>query len=588
MRRFIENLSEGIIISKNDRIRYINSSGLRELEYEIGEIENICLSDIFIEDKKNNKTLIKNKKGNLLYCETKEVDEVFEGELSKMVNFTVKGEQVSESITKPIELERKFKRFYKELKELYLKCDKDIKVYNSNIVMNNIKGNIIELLDSLDSIFRDGIYINAKTSEDINYFDNIALLLKNAMTTNKVTELEDILNKSMEELNGFLSISDDIMTVTDIRSKIIKINDSASKILGWNKEELLQKSWVDMIYPDDLEMSFKFLEDAIKDKEFSKSFVNRYITKSGEMIWLKWNIKYGEDKETIFAVAKDITESTHLKEDSTKYEEALNIETLKNEFFSNISHEFKTPLNIILSAIQVVDLGIENEKIVISSDGGFQNYKRLVRQNAYRLLGLINNLIDVTKIDSKNFVLNLENKNIVYLIEDIVTSIIQYSTTKGILIEFDTDSEEVMLACDKEAMDRIILNLISNAIKYTKEEGEIKVKIVTEEKQVIVSVEDNGIGIPEEKLDNIFGRYVQVDNSITRSSGGSGIGLSLVKNLVEIHGGEVRVKSKVGVGTKFEFTLPIRTIDYDDNKIEESDDIVKRYSVDISEIYSYK
>ncbi len=454
--------------------------------------------------------------------------------------------------------------------------------------MDNINSNIIELLDSLDDIFRSGIYNNVKKSEQISYFDNVALLLKNTINTNTIKTLEEKLNKSREELRGFLLLSNDIVTITNSTSKIININDRASKVLGWTKEELLEKSWIDIIHPDDIEKGYHFLKKAIESKNMTQSFANRYITKSGEVVWLQWNTTYAKDKERIIAVAKNITESVSLKENNTKYEEALNIETLKNEFFSNVSHEFKTPLNIILSAIQVIDLGIENEKIVVSVDGGFQNYKRLVRQNAYRLLNLINNLIDSSKIDLDNFILHLENKNIVYLIEDIVTSVVEYTATKDITIEFDTDNEEIILACDKEVIDRIMLNLISNAVKYTDQNGKIKVKITTKDKYVVVAVEDSGIGIPEENLDKIFMRYIQVDNSITRNSGGSGIGLSIVKNLVEMHGGELRVESKVGIGSKFEFTLPRKEVVYVDNNeaIQKDDSVVKRYSVDISEIYA--
>ena len=231
-----------------------------------------------------------------------------------------------------------------------------------------------------------------------------------------------------------------------------------------------------------------------------------------------------------------------------KAEEASN---LKAHFISNISHELKTPINVILCAIQLIELknlknNHDNEKKNIS----------IVKDNCYRLIRLISNIIDIEKAELNDLKLNLENNNIVTLTEDIVMSVIPYAEKKNLNLIFDTDEEEVLIDIDAIKIERVILNLLSNSIKFSKENGYIGVKISSLDKYVSIVVEDNGLGIAKEELTNIFERFRQVDNSLTRKNEGSGIGLSIVKSLVELHGGEITVQSELNKGTRFIVKLP--------------------------------
>lgn len=231
-----------------------------------------------------------------------------------------------------------------------------------------------------------------------------------------------------------------------------------------------------------------------------------------------------------------------------KAEEASN---LKAHFISNISHELKTPINVILCAIQLIELknlknNHDNEKKNIS----------IVKDNCYRLIRLISNIIDIEKAELNDLKLNLENNNIVTLTEDIVMSVIPYAEKKNLNLIFDTDEEEVMIDIDAIKIERVILNLLSNSMKFSKENGYIGVKISSLDKYVSIVVEDNGLGIAKEELTNIFERFRQVDNSLTRKNEGSGIGLSIVKSLVELHGGEITVQSELNKGTRFIVKLP--------------------------------
>ncbi|MEK6266880.1 MAG: HAMP domain-containing histidine kinase, partial [Clostridium sp.] len=150
--------------------------------------------------------------------------------------------------------------------------------------------------------------------------------------------------------------------------------------------------------------------------------------------------------------------------------------------------------------------------------------------------------------------------DIVVIVEDIVMSVTNFTDVKGINIIFDTDMEEYIIACDPEAIDRIVLNLISNAIKFSEVGDEIFVTIKDKNEFVEISVKDNGIGIEDKNLDMIFERFNQVDKSLSKNSEGTGIGLSLVKSIAELHGGSINVESEFGKGSKFTVKLPSRKI----------------------------
>jgi signal transduction histidine kinase len=154
----------------------------------------------------------------------------------------------------------------------------------------------------------------------------------------------------------------------------------------------------------------------------------------------------------------------------------------------------------------------------------------------------------------------LSNNNIVEIVGNLVTSVTAFTDSKNISIVFDTNTEEKIIACDSEMMERIVLNLISNAIKFSNEGDEIFVQVKNRNEFVEISVKDTGIGIEKNDLDIIFDRFKQVDKSLSRNSEGTGIGLSLVKVIAKLHGGSIHVKSEVGKGSKFTVILPSKNV----------------------------
>lgn len=229
------------------------------------------------------------------------------------------------------------------------------------------------------------------------------------------------------------------------------------------------------------------------------------------------------------------------------------------EFFANISHELRTPLNILLSTLQLLNLYIEDGSIkIVGKD--ISNHFNVMKQNCYRLLKLVNNLIDVNKIDSGYLKPDFKNMDIVSVVENITQSAANYIKSRGLSITFDTDIEEKIMACDFEKIERIMLNLLSNAVKFSNVGGSIFVGIIDGDTNVEINVKDTGIGIKQDEIKRIFKRFVQVEKSFIRDHEGSGIGLSLVKSLVEMHGGTIHVTSEYGKGSNFKIILPVKHI----------------------------
>lgn len=278
-----------------------------------------------------------------------------------------------------------------------------------------------------------------------------------------------------------------------------------------------------------------------------------------------------------------------IAENKRLLEEVVQYDRLKTEFIANMSHELRTPLNIIFSTAQLFSLYM-NKNEGLQNPEKLNNYTHTIKQNCYRLLRLVNNLIDITKIDSGFMELNLKNENIVEITEEIALSTVGYIENMSRTIIFDTDTEEKIMAFDEEKLERILLNLISNATKFTRPGDTIKVTLQDKHDHVIISVKDSGIGIPEDKLPQIFERFKQVDSSLSRSHEGSGIGLSLVKSLVEMHGGKIDVKSIHQKGTEFIITLPAKTITGNDNHTPKMDltrdSNIEKIQIEFSDIYN--
>ncbi|MBN1052274.1 MULTISPECIES: HAMP domain-containing sensor histidine kinase [unclassified Clostridium] len=287
--------------------------------------------------------------------------------------------------------------------------------------------------------------------------------------------------------------------------------------------------------------------------------------------------KSKENKELSYEVVNQKNEMYKLKEE----------EEMRSQFFANISHELRTPLNIIISSFQLLRMYNYNEEEFLKY---YNKYENTISQNCSRMLRLINNIIDVTKFDAGCFKMNFVNCEIISLVENITLSIAEYEKARKRNIIFDTDCEFLEIKCDPENMERAILNLLSNAIKFTSDNGNIFVSIESQNNDecLSITIKDDGIGIPKDFRKSVFERFVQVDKSFRRNVEGSGIGLSLVKYIVNSHNGEINLKDNEEKGCEFIINLPNVKIEDELDDIEfnlhKKDEIDSKILIELSDI----
>lgn len=263
------------------------------------------------------------------------------------------------------------------------------------------------------------------------------------------------------------------------------------------------------------------------------------------------------------------------------------------KLFSEMSHDLKTPINIIYSSIQLMDsykdkLDAESyrEKAIKQMD--------IIRQNCYRVMRMTNNLIDLSCHDSGFLKCKRINYDIVKLVKDIILSVKTYVNGMEADILFESHLVSKIIACDPDMIERILLNLISNALKFVDGKGIITIVLSEREDIIIITVKDTGVGISEDKLSYIFDLFNQAENFYSRHNEGCGMGLYIVKAFVEAHGGKIYVSSKVGEGSSFEIILPAQTLDNDEvrinNKVNKkasySNVVMEPFNVEFSDIYS--
>ncbi|KKY02989.1 hypothetical protein VN21_00240 [Paraclostridium benzoelyticum] len=280
----------------------------------------------------------------------------------------------------------------------------------------------------------------------------------------------------------------------------------------------------------------------------------------------------------IIGIARDITERK-------EHEEAL--ERARSEALANTAHELRTPLNLIFSSVQMLNYryDIINNKTNDRDD----KYLNIIKQNGYRLLKLVDNLIDSTKLTYEDVEFNPKNYDIVNFVESICDSVSDFANQNEMDIIFDTDVEEKVIGFDLDKMERIVLNLLSNAFKFNRKGKTIQVTIKDLKDKIQLRVKDEGIGIPKKDLYKVFDRFKQVKHESIDTKVGSGIGLSLVKSLVELHGGNIDVESELGQGSEFIINMPCNLYSH---KLELIDDcnlkanFVQKIEVEFSDIYA--
>jgi len=381
-------------------------------------------------------------------------------------------------------------------------------------------GKILWLVQNVQSIKND--------KGNIIEFDSIV----HDITERKAAE--DALRESEMHYQQLMeNVSDCVFIITQ-DGNFSYLNTALTRMTGIPQNDLIGKHFLQVVHPEYRQKLKEFYQKQISDKiettytEFPVLLKNDKITWVGQTIRMTRN--YNGDLE-FYGITRDITTIKNAEDARRELEEA------KSRFFSNISHEIRTPLTLMLGPIESVlqgDYGMEVDN---------QFFKNLHR-NTISLLRLVNNLLDFSKIEAGKMTLRVQEGDIVYFARHYLNNIKMAGKTKNITLDLSSTDDSILLFFDPERMDKVFMNLLSNAMKFTDNGGKISITIVEDDDHCRILISDTGEGIPEKSINSIFDRFSQADTTTTRKHNGTGIGLALVKELIELHGGSITVNSR--------------------------------------------
>ena len=367
---------------------------------------------------------------------------------------------------------------------------------------------------------------------------------------------ERVLKANEEKFRILFEEAPDMIHIVNREGFVTEVNRIELKIMGYEREEYLGRHLIGLIRPD-MRETVKVILQRVLDGEVVKNYEAVMVTKSGEEIAVEVNAVPQYQDGTIIgarALIRDIRERKKAELELFKAKEsAESANRAKSEFLANISHELRTPLNPIIGMTELVMEGdITAEQ---------QSYLNDVKSSAYRLLGLVNDLIELSQLEAERTQPDNNSVLVRSLVDYVVTNIGDQARAKGLKINVRIDPEvPETLISDVNFLQRILKRILENAVKFT-EQGEITVATALEPSEgpprICFSIRDTGPGIPADRLDELFQDFTQADGSSTRKYPGLGIGLTMVRRLVQIIGGHIRAESTEGQGSTFHISLPL-------------------------------
>jgi PAS domain S-box-containing protein len=388
----------------------------------------------------------------------------------------------------------------------------------------------------------------------------ITVLLGGLMNTQlenwKNRKAKDRLYESQQRFTEMMLGINMVFINIDLDKKIIFCNKYLLSITGYTEEELLGKNAVDiLVLREEKEKTEKALSELLENNKNIHHFESKILTKDNRELYISWyNSIITDDDGRIKGIAslgENITEKKatydNLKEAKEKAEES---NRLKSVFLQNVSHEIRTPINAIMGSISLLKESPEDE-------GMREKFYDILELSGERLLSTVNDLIDISQVETQQIKVNKSDFSLSKVLANYVDVATPLARKKNNKIECSSKylHNEIILHTDKNMLTGIFINLLSNANKFTTN-GIIEIGSRDDNGDIVFYVKDNGIGIPKNRLEVIFDRFVQADSSLTRPHEGSGLGLSIAQAYAKLLGGELWVESEEGRGSTFFFNIP--------------------------------
>lgn len=381
------------------------------------------------------------------------------------------------------------------------------------------------------------------------------------VTFSDLTSRKEIERKLLESKNRyqeFVEGTSDLITRVTHEGIFEFVNHMSNQIFGLSSEDCIGKYAFDFVHPDDQETTQNWFENVIKNKETFGTIENRQIHVNGQSIHMLWmiNFIYDETGHLIGAnsIGRNISERKLFENElKAAQEHAIEANQAKSTFLANMSHELRTPLNAILGFTQILEKQLANR--LTSKQSRFFN---TLKNSGNHLLDMVNDILDLSKVEAGKIELDLKPFDLGKMITRSRIIVKETAFAQEVLIEENIQPNLGWINGDETRLKQIMYNLLSNAVKFTQAGKRVGIDAASEGDRFIITVWDEGEGIPDEYLNSIFNPFEQVKGSKIAKEKGTGLGLAISRRLIEMHHGTITVSSQPGKGSRFTITLPGR------------------------------